>query len=432
MAEPPDKRSPKGGAKPGTGGKPTAKSGGKPAAKPGAKPAAKSGGKPAAKTGDDPAASKRGGVGGIRRFLLSGSGWPYLLVPFIPLAIALELAHADAVLIFAAAAAGVIPTAALMGRATEELAHRAGPGIGGFLNVTFGNAPELIIAFFALNEGLQEVVKASLIGSILGNILLVMGLAMLVGGLKRERQTFNATAASVQSSMLLLAAVALVMPTIFQLVDGGGLPGIGEERVNFGSDLESMSLIVSLILLASYAGGLLFSLRSHRALFNPTSEAEEHMDEPWSVKKSALTLAGAGVAVGVMSEILVGSISEASSTIGLSEFFVGLIVVAIVGNAAEHWVAIYFAARDKMDLAVNIAIGSSAQIALFAAPLLVLISFFVGPNPMALVFNGFELGAVFLAILIANHVTHDGESTWYEGVQLLAVYAVLGVVFFYA
>ncbi len=388
--------------------------------------------RPAEADADEPSA-KRGGIRGLRRFLLSGSGWPYLLVPFIPIAIVLELAHADAVLIFAAAAAGVIPTAALMGRATEELAHRAGPGIGGFLNVTFGNAPELIIAFFALNAGLQEVVKASLIGSILGNILLVMGAAMLVGGLKRERQTFNATAASVQSSMLLLAAVALVMPTIFQLVSGGGLPRVGEERVNFGSDLEQMSFIVAIILLLSYAGGLMFSLRSHRALFNPTSENEEHMDgEPWTVKRSALTLAGAGVAVGVMSEILVGSISEASSTIGLSEFFVGLIVVAIVGNAAEHWVAIYFAMRDKMDLSVNIAIGSSAQIALFAAPVLVLVSFFVGPNPMALVFNGFELGAIFLAILIANHVTSDGESTWYEGMQLLSVYAVLGVVFFYA
>ena len=385
-----------------------------------------------AEDSEKPAPARGGGVGGLRRFLLSGSGWPYLLVPFIPIAIALEFGHAEAVLIFAAAAAGVIPTAALMGRATEELAHRAGPGIGGFLNVTFGNAPELIIAFFALNAGLQEVVKASLIGSILGNILLVMGAAMLVGGLKRERQTFNATAASVQSSMLLLAAVALVMPTIYQLVAGGGLPKVGEERVDFGADLEQMSFIVAIILLGSYAAGLVFSLRSHRALFNPTSEAEEHVDEPWTVKKSVLTLAAAGVAVGIMSEILVGSISEASETIGLSEFFVGLIVVAIVGNAAEHWVAIYFAARDKMDLAVNIAIGSSAQIALFAAPVLVLISFFVGPNPMALVFNGFELGAVFLAIMIATHVTHDGESTWYEGLQLLAVYAVLGVVFFFA
>jgi Ca2+:H+ antiporter len=367
-----------------------------------------------------------------RRFLLSGSGWPYLLVPFIPIAILLELSHAEASIIFGAAAGGVIPTAALMGRATEELAHRSGPGIGGFLNVTFGNAPELIIAFFALNAGLQEVVKASIIGSILGNILLVMGAAMLVGGLKRPFQTFNPTAAAVQSSMLLLAAVALVMPTIFQLVAGGGLPKVGEERVNFGSDLERMSLIVAFILLGSYVAGLFFSLRSHKALFNPTSGAEEHVDEPWSIRTSVIVLAVAGVAVGVMSEILVGSISEASETIGLSEFFVGLIVVAIVGNAAEHWVAIYFAARDKMDLAVNIAIGSSAQIALFVAPVLVLLSFLVGPNPMALVFNGFELGAVFLAILIANHVTHDGESTWYEGLQLLAVYAVLGVVFFYA
>jgi Ca2+:H+ antiporter len=381
----------------------------------------------------DPAPPQRGAVAKARRFLLSGSGWPYLLVPFIPIAILLELNHAEAAIIFGAAAAGVVPTAALMGRATEELAHRSGPGIGGLLNVTFGNAPELIIAFFALNAGLQEVVKASIIGSILGNILLVMGAAMLVGGLKRPFQTFNPTAAAVQSSMLLLAAVALVMPTIFQLVAGGGLPKVGEERVNFGSDLERMSLIVAFILLGSYIAGLFFSLRSHKDLFNPTAGADEHVEEnPWTVRTSIIVLACAGVAVGVMSEILVGSISEASEAIGLSEFFVGLIVVAIVGNAAEHWVAIYFAARDKMDLSVNIAIGSSAQIALFAAPVLVIVSFFVGPNPMALVFNGFELGAVLLAILIANHVTHDGESTWYEGVQLLAVYAVLGVVFFYA
>jgi Ca2+:H+ antiporter len=372
-------------------------------------------------------------VADLRRFLLSGNGWPYLLVPFIPIAIALELAHADATLVFVAAAAGVIPTAALMGRATEELAHRAGPGIGGLLNVTFGNAPELIIAFFALREGLQEVVKASLIGSILGNILLVMGAAMLVGGLKHPIQRFNPTAASVQSSMLLLGAAALVMPTIFQLVAGGGLPKVGQEIVDFGPDLEHMSEFVAGILILSYVAGLYFSLRSHRDLFNPTADREEDPEgEPWTVKKAVFMLAGAGIAVGVMSEILVGSISEASSAIGLSEFFVGLIVVAIVGNAAEHWVAIYFASRDKMDLSVNIAIGSSAQIALFAAPVLVFLSTFVGPNPMALVFNGFELGAIVLAILIANHVTQDGESTWYEGLQLLAVYAVLGVVFFYA
>jgi Ca2+:H+ antiporter len=368
----------------------------------------------------------------VRRFLFSGEGWPYLLVPFIPLAIVLELAHAEATIVFAASAAGVIPTAALMGRATEELAARSGPGIGGFLNVTFGNAPELIIAFFALREGLQEVVKASLVGSILGNILLVMGAAMLVGGLKRERQTFDPTAASVQAGMLQLAAVALVMPAVFQLVQGGGLPRPDAEAVQFSSDLEAMSIGVAVILLLTYVGGLVFSLRTHKDLFNPVHAEEEPTgQEPWSVRRSIIMLALAGIAVGVMSEILVGSIEVASHDFGLSPFFVGVIVVAIVGNAAEHWVAIYFAARDKMDLAVNISIGSSAQIALFAAPVLVLLSFFVGPFPMALVFNGFEVGAIMLAMLISIHVAHDGESTWFEGFQLLAVYAVLALVFYF-
>ncbi len=367
----------------------------------------------------------------LRRFLFSGTGWPYLLVPFIPIAIVLELSHAEATIIFLASAAGVIPTAALMGRATEELAARSGPGIGGFLNVTFGNAPELIIAFFALNEGLQEVVKASLVGSVLGNILLVMGAAMLVGGLKRERQTFDRTAANTQVSMLLLAAVALVMPAIYQLVSGGGLPDPRAESQDFGGTVEHISVGVAIVLLVSYAAGLFFSLKSHRHLFNPSHDAEDHGGEPWSVKKAVLALAAAGVAVGIMSEILVGSITEASEAIGFSPFFVGVIVVAIVGNAAEHWVAIYFAARDKMDLAVNIAIGSSAQIALFAAPVLVLLSFVVGEFPMSLVFNGYELAAIFLAIIIANHVVNEGESTWYEGFQLLAVYAVLGLTFYY-
>ena len=367
-----------------------------------------------------------------RQFLLSGSGWPYLLVPFILIAVALEIAHADARLIFVAAALGVIPTAALMGRSTEELAARTGPGIGGFLNVTFGNFPELVIAFFALREGLQEVVKASIIGSILGNILLVMGASMLVGGARRVRQTFNPTAANTQASMLLLALAALVMPTIFQLVGGGGLPQVGEERVDFGSDLEGMSFAVAIILLLSYAGGLLFSLRTHHRLFQGEHGEGDHVGDAWPIRTSVITLAVAGVAVGIMSEILVGSINEASETIGISNFFVGLIVVAIVGNAAEHWVAIYFAAKDKMDLSVNIAVGSSAQIALFVAPVLVLLSFVIGPNPMSLVFNGYELGAVVLALLIANLVLTDGESTWYEGLQLLAVYAVLGVVFFFA
>jgi len=354
----------------------------------------------------------------------------YLLGAFIPAAVALELAHASAPVIFFAAALGVIPTAALMGQATEELAAKSGPGIGSLLNVTFGNAPELIIAFFALEKGLQEVVKASIVGSIIGNILLVLGASMLVGGLKRDRQTFNRTAASAQSSLLLLALVAMILPAVFQLVHGGGLPDVGDERVDFGSDLESLSLGVAIVLIGGYVAGLFFSLKTHRELFNPYSE--EHHEGGWSIKRSLLALALAGALVGLMSEVLVGSISETADEIGLSEFFIGVFVVAIVGNAAEHWVAVLVAAKDKMDLAVNIAIGSSAQIALFVAPLLVLLSFVVGPAPMALVFNGYELAAMLFAVLIANHVVQDGESNWFEGLQLLGVYAVFGLVFFYA
>ena len=352
---------------------------------------------------------------------------------FIPAAIALELAHAGPVLVFSAAALGVIPCAAVMGEATEAIAAKSGPGIGGLLNVTFGNAPELIIAFFALLEGLQEVVKASIVGSIIGNILLVMGAAMLVGGFRRDKQTFSRTAANAQSAMLMLSLAALVFPAIFQLIHGGGLPAVGEERVDFGSDLEKLSLGVAIVLLLSYAAGLWFSLKTHRAVFNPYGdEVAEEEAHHWPVRRAALYLALSAVAVGVMSEILVGSISEASEEIGLSEFFVGVFVVAIVGNAAEHWVAVLVAAKDKMDLAVNIAIGSSAQIAMFVAPLLVLLSFVVGPDPMTLVFNGYELGALLFAVLIANLVTQEGESNWFEGVQLLSLYAVLGLVFYFA
>src|SRR3954452_23792717 len=203
------------------------------------------------------------------RFFVGPDGWPYLLAPLIPLAVILEIAGATAGLVFAVSAAGIIPTAALMGRATEELAAQSGPGIGGLLHVTFGNAPELIIALFALNEGLQEVVKASIIGSIMGNILLVLGAAMFVGGLRRDRQYFDRTAASVQSAMLLLAVSALVMPAIFELVEGRGLPMPGAERVNYHSTVEQLSLWVSLVLILTYAAGLLFSLKTHRDLFNP-------------------------------------------------------------------------------------------------------------------------------------------------------------------
>jgi Ca2+:H+ antiporter len=359
----------------------------------------------------------------------------YYLSAFIPIAVGLDLANASAPLVFFASALGVIPTAALMSDATEQLAARAGPGIGGLLNVTFGNAPELIIAFFALLEGLQEVVKASLVGSVLGNSLLVLGAAMFVGGLGRERQTFNRTAAHAQAGMLLLATSALILPAIFQLVHGGGLPSVDRAEVNFGSEVEKLSIGVAVVLILSYAAGLWFSLKTHRDIFNVVDEdedAELDVKGAWSVKKSVIVLAIAGAFVGLMSEILVGSIEEASKQVGLSEFFVGVFIVAIVGNAAEHYVAVVVAAKNKMDLAVNIAIGSSAQIALFVAPVLVLASFFFGPHPMALVFNGYELAGLLSAVLIANFLASEGESNWFEGVQLLALYAVLGLVFFFA
>ena len=355
-----------------------------------------------------------------------------MLVPFIPIAVALRLGHAGAALIFATSAIGVIPTAALMGKATEELADRVGPGIGGLLNVTFGNFPELLIAFFALREGLHEVVKASILGSVLGNVLLVLGASMLVGGATRDRQSYSARAARSQATMLILASAALVMPAVFQLVKGGGLPLPGAELVRFSSSVENLSLTVAIVLLLSYAAGLWFSLVSHRSLFNPPEDEEDDKSEVWSVKRSVTLLAIAGLAVGLMSEILVGSIAETAESVGLTEFFIGAVIVAIVGNAAEHWVAVYVAAKDKMDLAVNIAVGSGAQVALFVGPLLVVLSFFVGPHPLALAFNGFEVAGLVLAVIVASHITSQGESTWFDGLMLLAVYAVLVATFLFA
>jgi Ca2+:H+ antiporter len=356
----------------------------------------------------------------------------YWLSIFIPVALGLKIAGAQPALIFFASALGVIPTAALMSDATEALAERAGPGIGGLLNVTFGNAPELIIAFFALIDGLQEVVKASLVGSIIGNSLLVLGASMFVGGLRRDRQRFNRTAAHTQAGMLLLAATALVLPAVFQLVHGGGLPKVTEVRHSFGPDLEHLSLGVAIVLILSYVAGLWFSLRTHRDFFNVTDEGAEVKFGTWSVRRSVILLAVAGVLVGLMSETLVGSIEKASHDVGLTQFFVAAIVVGIVGNAAEHYVAVVVAHKDKMDLAVNIAIGSSAQIALFVAPVLVILSFLFGPAPMSLVFNGYELAALLFAVLIANFLASEGESTWFEGVQLLALYVVLALVFLFA
>ena len=269
-----------------------------------------------------------------------------------------------------------------MGLATEELAARSGPGIGGFLNVTFGNAAELIIAVFLLAEGLQEVVKASIIGSILGDLLLVLGLSMFVGGIGRKKQVFNQTAATATATMLFLAVAAMIMPAVYALVAGGGLPDVSDDIVDFGWDLEELSIGVADGPWGSpTSAGLIFSLRTHRDVYNPPYAEEEHWTFGWSVRRCVAMLAIAGAAVGLVSEILVGSISEASESLGISEFFVGVIVVAVVGNAAEHWVAVLVAKKDKMDLAVNIAVGSAAQIALFVVPILVLLSFVLGPEP---------------------------------------------------
>jgi Ca2+:H+ antiporter len=352
----------------------------------------------------------------------------YLLGVFIPVAIALDHANASDTAIFFAAALGIVPTAQLMSDATEALAERAGPGIGGLLNVTFGNAPELIIAIFALADGLHEVVKASLVGSVMGNVLLVMGFAMLTGGLRQGPQQFTRELISAQSRALLATVVVLVALAIARAIAGGGLPGPGDTHPHYSHALNGTSLVVALGLLLTYAIGLGYDLRHRRGQFTPVTDLDAQ-EETWSVRTSVGLLALAGVLVGVMSDVLVHSIVGASRSVGLSPFFIGVFVVGIAGNAAEHWVAVVVAMKNKMDLALSIAIGSSVQIAMFVVSLLVLLSFVVGPHPMALVFNGYEIAGLLMAGAVAALVTRDGRSTWQEGVVLLVAYAGLGVLF---
>lgn len=355
----------------------------------------------------------------------------YYLAAMAPVALALKLTGSAPSFVFFSSAIAVIPAAALMSEATEQLSSRSGAGVAGLLNVTFGNAPELIIAFFALLDGLQEVVKASLVGSVIGNSLLVLGAAMVVGGRNRTRQTFDRTTAQTHSGLLLVTVIALILPAVVVLSRGESLPVVGAPRQSFGSHINHLSLAVSIVMIVLYAASLLFSLRTHRDLFAPARD-DERSAQPWPLARCVVILAFAGVLVGVMSELLVGSIEHASKAIGLSEFFVGAFIVAIVGNAAEHYVALVVAAKDKMDLAVNIAIGSSAQVGLFVAPVLVILSFAFGPAPMALVFNGYEIAALLFGVLISTTLIADGESTWFEGVQLLGIYVLVGMVFYYA
>lgn len=344
------------------------------------------------------------------------------LLVFIPIAVALEHgAPGRHVWIFIASGLAIIPLAAWMGHATEHLAERTGEGIGGFLNATFGNAAELIIALAALRGGLHEVVKASLAGSIIGNILLVLGAAMLAGGMKFSEQRFNALAARSQATMLTLAAIALM---------AFGAYGLGAGR-GAGFNLHTVSVAIAVVLLISYGLDLLFSLVTHRRLFSGTSVGAEAETEPWSIGKAAGILAGATVLIAWMSEILVGTIEPAAHAFGMNSVFVGVFVVAILGNAAEHSTAVLAAMKNRMDLAISIAIGSSVQVALFVAPVLVLASLVIGPQPMDLAFRPGLVLTVFLAVLITGQVAGDGESNWIKGIQLLAVYIIFAILFFF-
>jgi Ca2+:H+ antiporter len=311
-----------------------------------------------------------------------------------------------------------------MGRATEALAARVGEGLGGFLNATFGNAAELIIAGIALSKGLTNVVKASLTGSIIGNVLLVLGLSILFGGTKYKEQRFNGTAARTSAISLSLAAIGLVIPTVFHLTAAHSSPGGWSPLVE-----QKLSLAIAVVLFLTYFCVLGFSLRTHKHLFRGTEDVEER-DRQWSRGKAIAILLVATLLVTLLSEFLVGTIENVRDSVGLTEVFVGVIVVAIVGNAAEHSAAILMAMKNKMDLTIGIAIGSSLQIALFVAPVMIFLSYPFG-RPMDLEFTVPEVLAVAASVYILFQISEDGETNWIEGVQLLSVYVILGILFFY-
>jgi Ca2+:H+ antiporter len=349
-------------------------------------------------------------------------GWLRLLLLAVPMTLVLRVAGARPIFLFVASGLAIIPLAGLMGEATEQLAERLGPGIGGLLNATFGNAAELIIALFALFKGYDEVVKASVAGSILGNVLLVLGASLLAGGLRHSTQTFNRTAAGVGATMLVLAAVGLLVPAIFH-----ELPEVTSRDIGLEHEL---SIGVSIILILTYLGHLAFSLVTHKSLFNPKSRELHEPGEQWSNRRATAVLIVATVLVAFMSEILVGAVEHASAVLGMNSVFIGVVIVAIVGNAAEHSTAVVVALKNQMDLAVGIAVGSALQIALFVAPVLVFASY-LRTEPMDLRFTSLEVLAVLAGVVIARMVAEDGESNWLEGLMLLMVYAILALAFFF-
>ena len=338
----------------------------------------------------------------------------YLMLLAVPASILSSLLHAPALVVFTLACIAVLPLAGLMGDATEHLAARTGPTMGGFLNATFGNAAELIIAIVALRQGMVELVKASITGSILGNLLLILGLSLIAGGTKKETMSFNRTAAGMSAGMLALAVVALVFPSLFHSVHP-----TGSEATEL-----LMAEGVAIILLITYGASLLFSLKTHKRLFG--GEPHPLDATPWSVAKAVGVLALATTGVAIESEILVHSVEEVTATLGWSQTFLGLIIIPVIGNAAEHATAIVVARKGQTDLALQIALGSSTQVALLIAPILVFVGVVVG-QPMNLAFSAFEVAAVALSTLVVSISVQDGESNWFEGVQLLAVYLMVAV-----
>jgi Ca2+:H+ antiporter len=345
-----------------------------------------------------------------------------ILVVAAPISWALHAMSPGSPWVFLTAAVSLIPMAGLIGLGTEQLARRSGPALGGFLNATFGNAAELIIALVALHNGHIELVKASITGSIVGNLLLVLGLSFFVGGLGRRSQKFNRTAATNTAAMLFLAVVALVMPAVFDLSLYGSLDARPPA-------LDRLSFWSALVLILAYGGSLVYAFTSQRDLFRSVPEGETH--ERLLPAAAAVTLLAAGtILTTIQAEILVGAMEPALARFGFTEIFVGVIVIALVGNAAEHYAAITAARRDEMTLAVEIAVGSSAQIALLVAPALVLYSFALG-QPMSLLFNAFEIAAIALSVLATVIVVIDGESNWVEGLQLMSVYLILALAFYF-
>jgi Ca2+:H+ antiporter len=344
--------------------------------------------------------------------------WAVLLGLFVPASWILDLLLGPAAIVFATAGVAIVPLAWFLGLATEELGKQAGPGVGGLLNATFGNATELIIAIFALASGLTEVVKASLTGSIIGNVLLVLGLSMLAGGLRYKSQVFSREASGIQVTMFVVAVIALVMPALYA-------QSTGTVR---NVALEEMSLGIAGILLVAYGLGLLFSLKTHRDIFNPVTEVAEKAR--WTRRFALAVLVVSTALVAVESELLVGSLASAKTALGLTDLFIGVIIVAIVGNAAEHGSAVLMAWRNKMDLSVAIATASTTQVALFVAPILVFASLLTG-RIMTLNFEIFELAALALSAAVFAAVVSDGRSNWYEGALLVLVYAVIAVAFLF-